>query len=376
MTFADYMHLKMVLLAIALIILAFARGLTSRREKCLKRKVEQLETEFQHLRPADRLPSKREKRKMKWKRREIAEVLDQIEVTTKVFLFLFVAEIIAVIWFSVLNGSFGGPHCILISTLVGPTMLIITNVAGKDWRWYDTAILLFMAAIAGIVIFGELSTGKLEKESATLDRKLEETTEQIQDFKASRTPKYDDEIGVENALVERILSDDQDLSYWEHKAELDAYTDVFGVDLDRLLEDYGFTYAFREPEGPLAHWEVFRCEYAGAIKFFNRADDPAVVWMTCTYYDVSYDLLPYEVEAPDIVVSLHEAQYLTNRKTLALLMEFLDRILRAPEVKEKSWDEMMPEVQPRDAEEPSQERNEMVNPKTPRMTESLDEYRI
>lgn len=337
MTFVDYMHLKMVLLAIALIILAFARGLASRREKCLKRKVEQLEAEFQQLRPADRLPSKRQKRKMKRKSREIAEVRDQIESTDKIYILFAAAEIVSYIWFGIMCFYFGGTLGATFMPLLGLLGNIIAITVGKDWAKYPAVgvllyfILTFLTT--GLILYGSLETGLLfEKESATLDRKLEETTEQIQDFKASRTPKYDDEIGVEESLVERILSDDQDLSYWEHKAEIDAYTDVFGIDLDRLLEDYGFTYAFREPEEPLAHWEVFRCEYAGAIKFFNRADDPAVVWMTCTYYDVSYDLLPYEVEAPDIVVSLHEAQYLTNRKTLALLMEFLDRIPQPPEL--------------------------------------------
>ncbi|MBQ6375717.1 hypothetical protein IJJ37_02205 [Candidatus Saccharibacteria bacterium] len=346
MTFEMYMLVKAVMVSIGILLTAVVSGLTGAREKSLRAHAKMLKGRLEQLKPKDRLPSKREKRKMKWARREIAGLEEESKLLKKKHLVVVAIQIIMLIWLLILTASFAGAYFAMWWFTVLITMTIIENTLSKSWNFSTVLGILFWITAGFLMTYVEVSQ---EANLATEYVPVHDTVT----YNVPANPNWDPGRNEEDPMPERrwelepnepnerdivgeILYDREDAIYYEHLPELERYTDEFGVDLDRLLGDYGYNFflydpeedgisgfsSMEEPESSY-YWVVFTRD--GSKFNDNIAIHSYGGWIRCVDGDdTSYTMVPLAFEEPDVTVSLHEKEYLITRDVLALLMEYLD----------------------------------------------------
>lgn len=323
MEFSQYVFMESLFLSIILGVLSCVIGRSCLKERDLRAEKKSLERAFDLIRPKDRLPSKREKRKMKWARRGISATEQELKQIIGRQIVIVIVYVALYIWICVLLNSFGAKYALPCALFVGLIdNIVIFNLAAKSWDRHTV-----ITALVALVMI--ITSAYLSKIDTSVQK------EKIEQHDISE---------MNDALVGEILYDRNDTLYKKHLPEIEKYIDEFGVDLDRLLSDYGYYFlvydteiwesphygkTWQLPESDY-YWIVFTRDDSNfekniAIHSFGR-------WIECFDGDASYSMMPLTYEEPDIAVSLHEASYKVNRDVLALLMEFLE------------WQEKMPRL--------------------------------
>ena len=276
MTFAQFTWVEILKIVFVAVALEIVRCLIDQRWKSFSGHKSTLTDKIDKIRPKDRLPSKREKRKIKWLKRELASAEEEMERLKKWRGFIDIGYGICLIW---LLGIF----CISVIT---------------------------------------------EPKEATMEPKASTVTETPAETKSETAGAGSEEHSEESDLVEEILHGaKKDAYYYKHLSEIEAYTDEFGLDLDRVLNDYGYHssgYATADGYGKTPsdltseeYWIVFERD-RNYIAFNSLGG-----WILCSDSDVTHKMVPPCFEEPLERVSLDERQMCVNRDVLALLFEFL-----------------------------------------------------
>lgn len=320
MSFKEYVGVEAIFLAIILGFLAFFMGRNSLRTLEAEKQRKAFEQLFAMARPSDRLPSRRERRIMKRERSRIQSAKQDLQALGHKSLILCVVYAGVFSWFCLAVYAAVAYYAAMITLLVGLVNFLIFTTVAHEWnKWTVGAALVMLVMIIPSAYLSKIDTS-VQKEK----------TEQHVISEMSDT------------LVGEILYDRNDTLYKKYLPEIEKYTDEFGVDLDRLLEDYDYDFLIydigvREPPQYGTTWQ--KPDSGDYWIVFTRGDSDfekniAVHsfggWLKCIDGDAVYSMMPLTYEEPDIVVSLHEASYKVNRDVLALLMEFLARQEKTP----------------------------------------------
>lgn len=277
MTFAQFTWVEILKVVLVVVTLEIMWYLIDQRWKSFSGHKSTLTDKIDKIRPKDRLPSKREKRKIKWLKRELASAEEEMERLKKWRGFIDIGYGICLMW---LLGIF----CISVIT---------------------------------------------EPKEATMESKASTVTETPAETKSETAGAGSEEHSEESDLVEEILHGaKKDAYYYKHLSEIEAYTDEFGLDLDRVLNDYGYHssgYATADGYGKTPsnltneeYWIVFERDRRNLIAFNSLGG-----WILCSDSEVTHKMVPPCFEEPFERVSLDERQMCVNRDVLALLFEFL-----------------------------------------------------
>ncbi len=278
MSFDQYIYLEIAKIVIVLIVARVVDYLLQKRRASFVGHLEHLQRKFKEVQPTDRLPSKREKRKMKWIKREMSGAEDELKRLKRYDRLILATYIICACW------------------VMG--MLVVDQITEpRHSRETETTT-------TGEVAMDE--AGMATTDGGTSERSGDEAS----------------------GLVGAILYDTEDAYYYKHLAELEMYTDDFGLDLDRLLNDYGYEFYACEADGFIvttlpaedgAYWMIFlNDERQCAISIHSFGG-----WIMCASAEQEYAMVPLTFEEPHEMVSLRERTMLMSRDALALLMEFL-----------------------------------------------------
>ena len=314
MTFSAYMGIQALALIIVTLLLSYYVGRISRQYRENQARIEDLRLEFDCLQPKNRLPSKREKRAMKNVRRKLAHIEHWNDylgrkmmvvnlVILGAYLWMFVSLMATDWWFKI---------------LVAPIVVIVAELmySGGACRWTKAETVLCAVMVLGIVL---LVFSMTTRTNEILEGPV--GSNQMEDAMAD---KYHDD-----GLVGTILNDEDDVYYKKHRAELAEYTDGLGLDLDRLLYDYGYDFFGLVRDESLAYDEkTYRNDFYWIT--YLKSDRSAAIMIDafgerifCFDSEVMYVMLPEDPAKPNILASLGEKEYIVNQKVVALLMEFL-----------------------------------------------------
>ncbi|MBQ9018635.1 hypothetical protein IJ117_02685 [Candidatus Saccharibacteria bacterium] len=267
--FEHYLEVKIAVLIVGEVILLLTNGLLASRRTGLMEHREYLKSMIFNLQPEFRQQTNRERRKAKWMRRELREVNEKINVTKKQHVVLAISALCCAVW------------------------LVVLVVILK----YDTPPV-------------ELPTVSSQKTTS---------------YEASKSI-----IPEEEDLVGKILFSRDDEYFVKHQKEIDEYSDEFGIDLDRMLEDYGFQFIGYDdelhgrtstPPDDGYYWLTYaNVETYSIIRIHSCGG-----WARCSVIEGEhYIMVPATYEEPETIVGLHEKEFLLNHDVLALLFEFLD----------------------------------------------------
>ena len=289
MTFAQFTWVEILKIVFVAVALEIVRCLIDQRWKSFSGHKGKLTDKINKTHPKDRLPSKREKRKIKWLKRELASAEEEMGRLKK--------------WCGFINIGFG-------------------------------ICLLWLLGIFCISVITEPKEATMESKASTV---VETPAETKSETAGAGSEEYSEEHSEGPDLVEEILQGaKKDAYYYKHLSEIEAYTDEFGLDLDRVLNDYGYHssgYATANGYGKTPsnltseeYWTVF--ERDRNFIAFNSLGG----WIICSDSEVTHEMVPPCFEEPRERVSLNERQMCVNRDVLALLFEFL-----ATQPKHRQW---------------------------------------
>ena len=223
-------------------------------------------------------------------------------------------------WFCLATYAAVDRHASTFVLFVGVISMIIFITAAHYWcKWSIAVVLWLILATVGSWYITNMAYGTQEAVRPSVV--VEENS----------------------ATVEGTTSnEEEDGSYYY--TEIEKYTDELGVDLDRLLKDYGYeflSYTTSEFNGALTQKELEKVD-SYWITFMNRAHKSIIVfhsggeWLGCYSPEADYMLRPAlgTNGKPDINVCLNEAELYVNRSVLTHLMKFIDAQKNMPAVAE------------------------------------------
>lgn len=339
---------KIVVLSLLLVVVAYFVGATSVEERKINAKLASASRNIDKHRPTDRVQTKREKRKEKWARKEMFWIEQEKKRIVKRRLALILALCVLFVWICIAILTSRMYYAFLYAGAVLLAGDIVYHLATKRWSRAETT----KCVIAAIMLLSLTSIAPVENGTAyvTADE-LEGTllntgSDTVSGVAESRGPAMDaratDEVVPENNtavdLAKEILNN-TDEYYSKNNSFFEQYTDEFGLDLDKMLGEYGYAFSEYRTDGPgggqlavkdveatEAYWIAFVNVYSGAVIIFHSNG----AFIGCHTPDVEYMIHPESYDAPDINVCLNEAESYLNRSALALLAEFLSTQEKVP----------------------------------------------
>lgn len=316
MEFTQYAIIESFFWTIILSALAYIIGRLLLKIKEAAEVQKELKQLYLIIRPNDRLPTKREKRKMKWACRELTFSQQRQKRREKWTMVATVVYILLFIWVGLLIGASGSQYTRTYFAAIATLQLIIITMAAHVW---DKVTVAFIALFAFLLVMAAAvesgSLGQTAMDGTKSNAATDETA----------------------ALVGKILHDDEDTYYYKHLSEIEEYTDEFGLDLDRLLEDYGYVFEsyiietdrgveFAQRPTGYCYWTSFKNETTDSTITIHSLG----VKIICCSPDVQLVLMPIESMNPVVNACIHEQEVKVTRDVLALLMEFLERQEKTP----------------------------------------------